>query len=96
MTTAKYLKENREEIVTVLTDYQNDMVGVTLKQLMVVFKNKMKETNNNKTLSYFAASQAEQAECKIELTYSKPYSESKHAKMVNYHGSKKANQLINL
>lgn len=32
----------------------------------------------------------------IGVTYSKPYSESNHAKMVNYYGKEKANQLNNL
>ena len=96
MTTTKYLKENREEIITNLTGYQKNMTGVTLKQLMAAFKSKMLETKNNKTLSYFAASQVEEAPFTMESTYSKPYSQSNHAKMVNYHGSKKANQLMSL
>lgn len=96
MKTAKYLKENREEIVTILTGIQKGMVGVTLKQLMLAFKSKMEETNNNKTLSYGAARQVEEAAFTMESTYSKPYSQSNHAKMVNYHGSKKANRLMNL
>ena len=32
----------------------------------------------------------------IGVTYTKPYSESNHAKKVNYYGKEKANQLNNL
>jgi len=95
-TTDKYLKENREEIINILKRYEVEMQGVTLNQLMIVFKNKMEETNNNKTLSYFAAKQIPQKFNEIKTTYSKSYNESNHAKMVNYHGKEKTEQLYNI
>jgi|GEM_PF-4071690 len=94
--TEKYLKENRTQIVTILKKYVTEMSGVTLNQLMTAFKSKMEETNNNKTLSYFAAKQVPQTFGEIEVKYSKPYSESNHAKMVNYYGEEKSNQLMNI
>ncbi len=95
-TTRFYLKENREEIISILNSYVKNMSGVTLSQLMIAFKSKMEETNNNKTLSYFAAKQVSQTFTEIKTTYSKSYSESNHTKMVNYYGAEKANQLSNL
>ena len=96
-TTEQYLRENREEIIRILNNTISLMRGVTLKQAMIVFKSKMEETNNNKTLSYFAVKQIEQTPLgKIGVIYSRPYSESNHAKMVNYYGKEKANQLSNL
>jgi len=94
--TETYLKENRTEIVRVLTNMVSEMSGVTLKQLMTTFMSKMEETNNNTTLSYFAAKQVPQTFGEITTVYSKPYAESNHAKMINYHGKEKANQLMNI
>lgn len=96
-TTEKYLKENRNEIIRILTGYVKEMRGVTLKQLMITFKNKMEETNNNKTRSYFAAKQIEQTPFgKIEVVYTKPYSESNHAKQVKYFGAEMTERLNNI
>jgi len=95
-TTTVFLKENREEIINVLNNIISNMRGVTLKEAMVTFKNEMEKTNNNKTLSYFAVKELPQTQTKIEVVYSKPYSQSNHAKMVNYHGKEKARQLTSL
>jgi hypothetical protein len=96
MTTATYLKNNRKEIVSILTNIVNSLSGVTLKQAMIVFKSEMKATDNNTTLSYFAVKQIEQTFGEIEVVYTKSYSESNHAKQVNYYGKDKTNQLNNI
>lgn len=99
MTTAQYLSENRETIIRVIKTQISSRSTLTLKDAMVVFMDKMEETNNNATLSYGAVKEASNALFQTGSTsvvYSKPYSESNHAKQVAYFGAEITKQFKNI
>jgi len=98
MTTAQYLSENRETIIRVIKTQISSRSTLTLKDAMVVFMNKMEETNNSTTLSYGAVKEASNALFQTGSTsvvYSKPYSESNHAKQVAYFGAEQVKSFKN-
>ena len=98
MTTQQYLTENRETIIRVIKTQISSRSTLTLKDAMLVFMNKMEETNNNTTLSYGAVKEASNTLFKTgstSIVYSKPYAESNHAKQVAYFGADKVRTFKN-
>ena len=93
-TTELFLKENRNEIVEKLNGIVTKKGYSSLKEAMIVFKAKMEASNNNAMIAYCAVHAITPSfGTKIEVVYSKPYSESNHAKQVKYFGSEKTTQL---
>lgn len=98
MTTAEFLTANRETIIRVIKTKISSRSAFTLKDAMVVFMNKMEETNNNTTLSYGAVKEASNNNFQTgetSVSFSKPYSESNHAKQVAYFGADKVKSFKN-
>lgn len=99
MTTAEFLTANRDKVINTIKSQISSRSTLTLKDAMIVFMNKMEETNNNTTLSYFAVKEASNNNFQTgttNTTFSQPYSESNHAKQVAYFGAEKTNQFKNL
>lgn len=101
-TTVKtFLSENKQEVITFYNDKVQGLYDVSLKDFMTDLLNNFRKITTGEDLKRFdlmgnldeAKSRIGMFSHSIENTYSKPYSESNHAKMVNYHGTEKAAQL---
>jgi len=101
MTTKKFLTENRNQVITYFNENIKGYYNVTLNSFMVDLMNNFRKITivDNLTKTDLsgnlieAESRLGMMDIEIELTYSKPYSESNHAKQINYFGKEKVNQL---
>ena len=101
MTTKKFLTENREQVINYFNENVKGHYNVTLNSFMVdLMKNFKKITivdSLTKTDLYGNLTEAKSRlglmDNEIEVVYSKPYSESNHAKQVHYFGKEKVNKL---
>jgi len=104
MTTKEFLTENREQVINFYNENVKGLYNTTLNAFMIDLMNNFKKItiveNLTKTDLFGnlnkAKSRLGSMNIKIGVTYSKPYSQSNHAKRVNYYGKEKANQLNNL
>ena len=103
MKTQEFLKENREEVITYYNSKIKGFYNIDLKDFMVdVLKNFRKITISEglKRMDLFANLEEAKSrlglfDCKIATEYSKPYSESNHAKAVAYFGADKVRMMSN-
>lgn len=103
MTTQEFLKDNREEVVSYYNSKIKGFYNVSLKAFMLDLMNNFKKetivdgltrtdlfANLNKAQSRLGT-----FDCEIGTTYTKPYSESNHAKSVAYFGADKVRMMSN-
>ena len=103
-TTKEFLTENKEQVINYYNENIKGMYNTTLKKFMLDLMNNFRKItiveNLTKTDLFGnlkeTKSRLGNMSVEIGITYSKPYSESNHSKMVNYYGKEKTNQLINL
>ena len=98
-----FLTENREVVIAKHTALQSEQFfsGITIKAFMVEVMNGMQRNapRNEKQAKATLANVMGliyMDNIKIGVVYSRPYSESNHAKQVNYHGAQKAAMLNNI
>jgi hypothetical protein len=102
----QYLSENRERVIDYFNDNVKGYYNVSLKDfmvdLMVNFRKATKKEIEGYTLTDLSANLTD-AKSRLGLmdvetgvTYSKPYSESNHAKAVAYFGKEKAQLMSNV
>jgi len=104
MTTKEFLTENREQVISFYNENVKGKYNITIKAFMIDLMNNFRKItiveNLTKTDLFGNLNEAKSRlglmSVEIGGTYSKPYSESNHAKRVNYYGKEKANQLNNL
>jgi hypothetical protein len=103
MITAKeFLTENKQQVIDFYNKEITNFWNVSLKDFMLdLLNNFKKNTTGDEFKKYDLFSNLAAAksrlgcwEVKATIGYSKPYSESNHAKLVNYHGKEKANFLM--
>lgn len=105
MTTQEFLSENRTEVKNYFNTEISTYWTISLKDFMIDLMNNFRKIsikeeytrmdlmgNLKETKSRLGSFD------KVEVTntYSKPYSNSNHAKQVNYYGSEKVNQFKNI
>jgi len=97
-----YLAANREVVIAKFQDLQKEKFynGISLKNFMIeVFQqmanNNPKSDKKATSLLPFVVSAVSNRNCKIGETHTKPYSESNHAKAVNYFGADKVKSMSN-
>ena len=98
-----FLTENREAVIAkhAALEAEQFFSGITIKAFMVEVMNGMQRNapRNEKQAKETLAHQMGMVymnNIKIGVVYSRPYSESNHAKQVNYHGAQKAAMLNNI
>jgi len=106
MTTKDFLTENRERVINYYNENVKGMYDTTLNAFMLDLMNNFRKATKKEIKGYTltdlscnlsaAKSRLGLMNVEIRVSYSKPYSESNHAKRVNYYGKEKANQLNNL
>jgi len=104
MTTQIFLSENRKEVISFYNSNIKNDSNLSLKEFMIDLMNNFKHVvkhlelyaMHNLMMNMFQAQERIGINNEIGVSYSKPYSQSNHAKMVNYHGKDKANKLTNL
>jgi hypothetical protein len=105
MTTQEFLSENRERVINFYNDNVNGLYNISLKDFMIdLMKNFRKATKKEikgYTLTDLSANLTDAKsrlglmDVEIEVSYSKPYSESNHAKAVAYFGKEKVQLMSN-
>lgn len=103
MTTQEFLSENRQEVINFYNEKVKNFHNVTLKDFMINLINGFEKITNGESLTKFdlfgnlqyAKSRLGMWDVAVETTYTKPYSESNHAKAVNYHGAEKVRMMSN-
>lgn len=106
MTKQKFLSENRERVIKFYNNEVRGLHNVSLKDFMIDLMNNWTKVTKQEiagfTLTDLAANLTEAKsrlglmDAEINTVYTRPYSQSNHAKMANYYGEKKANQLLNI
>lgn len=104
MTTKEFLTENREQVINYYNKNIKGSYNTTLNAFMLDLMNNFRKItiveNLTRTDLFGNLTEAKNRLglmiVEIGVTYSKPYSESNHAKRVKYYGKEKANQLNNL
>lgn len=100
----EFLTDNREQVVIFYNKNVKGLYNTTLNAFMTDLRNNFRKITIVENLTKTdlhgnlieAKSRLGLMNIEIDITYSKPYSESNHAKRVNYYGKEKANQLNNL
>jgi len=103
MTTQEFLKANREEVVNYYNSKIKGFYNVSLKDFMVDLMNNFRKITISEGLKRMdlmgnlqeAQSRLGTFDCEIGTTYTKPYSESNHAKAVAYFGADKVRMMSN-
>ena len=103
MTTQEFLKDNREEVVNYFNSKIKGFYNVSLKDFMLDLMNNFRKitiSEGLKRMDLMANLQDAQSrlgtfDCEIGTTYTKPYSESNHAKAVAYFGADKVRMMSN-
>lgn len=103
MTTQEFLSENRQEVINFYNEKVKKFHNVTLKDFMINLLNGFEKITNGESLTKFDLfGNLQDAKSKLGMwdvagatTYTKPYSESNHAKAVNYHGAEKVRMMSN-
>jgi lysyl-tRNA synthetase class II len=103
MTNQEFLKANREEVVNFYNTKINGLYNISLKDFMVDLLNNFRKVTMSeglKRMDLMANLQEAQIrlgtfDVKIGVTYSKPYSESNHAKAVAYFGADQVKMMSN-
>ena len=101
MTTKKFLTDNREQVINFYNENVKGLYSTTLNAFMIDLMNNFRKVtivdNLTKTDLFSNLNEAKSRlgnmSVEIGVTYSKPYSESNHAKRVNYYGKEKVEQL---
>jgi len=104
VTPKEFLTDNREQVINFYNENVKGLYNTTLNAFMIDLMNNFRKItiveNLTKTDLFGNLNEAKSRlglmNVEIGVTYSKPYSESNHAKKVNYYGKGKANQLKNL
>lgn len=106
MTTKEFLTDNREQVISYFNQNVKGLYDTTLNAFMTDLINNFRKITKKGIVGYTktdlcgnlidAESRLGLMNIEIGVVYSKPYSESNHAKRVNYYGKEKANQLNNL
>ena len=104
VTPKEFLTDNREQVINFYNENVKGLYNTTLNAFMIDLMNNFRKItiveNLTKTDLFGNLNEAKSRlglmNVEIGVTYSKPYSESNHAKKVNYYGKEKANQLNNL
>lgn len=104
MTTQNFLSENRNSIISFYNSNIKGESNITLKEFMMKLMNnfshvvKVVDLYSSKNLfgNLFELQSAILKNVEVGVTYSKPYSQSNHAKQVNYYGVEKTNQFKNI
>tara|TARA_R110000796_G_scaffold138689_1_gene254833 strand:- start:274 stop:612 length:339 start_codon:yes stop_codon:yes gene_type:complete len=103
MTHTQFLKDNRQTVIDYYSDNVKGLYDTTLNAFMIDLMNNFRKItiveNLTRTDLFCNLSEAKSRlglmSVEIEVSYSKPYSESNHAKQANYYGKDKANQIAN-
>jgi hypothetical protein len=103
MTTLEFLKANKEDVVNYYNGKIKGYYNVSLKDFMLDLMNNFRKITISEGLKRMdlmcnlqeAQSRLGTFDCEIETTYSKPYSESNHAKAVAYFGADKVRMMSN-
>ena len=98
-----FLTENREVVIAKHAKLETEQFfsGITVKNFMIAVMTGMQnnaprnEKQAHKTLE-MVMGMVYVSNVKIGVVYSRPYSESNHAKQVNYFGAQKTNALNSL
>jgi len=101
MTTKDFLTDNREQVINFYNENVKGLYNTTLNAFMVDLMNNFRKItiveNLTKTDLFGNLNEAKSRlgcmSVEIGVTYTKPYSESNHAKRVNYYGKEKVEQL---
>ena len=104
MTTKVFLTDNREQVINFYNENVKGLYNTTLNAFMLDLMNNFRKITivENLTRSDLfgnlneAKSRLGLMDIKIGVAYSKPYSESNHAKQVKYYGKEKTFQLNNI
>ena len=99
----QFLKDNKEQVVKYYNDNVKGLYDVTLKYFMTDLLDNFKKITTTKELVKFdlfgnlqdAESRLGLMDVEIGVSYSKPYSESNHAKAVAYYGKEKVELMSN-
>jgi len=99
----QFLKDNKEQVVKYYNSKIKGLYNVTLKYFMTDLLDKFEKITTDKELVKFdlfgnmerAKSRLGLMDVEIGVSYSKPYSESNHAKAVAYHGKDKVELMSN-
>lgn len=105
MTTQEFLSENRERVIKFYNDNVNGLYNVSLKDFMVDLMKNFRKATKKEIKGYTltdlsvnlteAKSRLGLMDVEIGVSYSKPYSESNHAKAVAYYGKEKVQLMSN-
>lgn len=103
METKEFLTANREEVVNFYNSKIKGFYNVSLKSFMIDLMSNFRKITIGEQLEKMdlmgnlqeTKSRLGSFDCEIGVTYSKPYSESNHAKAVAYHGKDKVNMMSN-
>ena len=99
----QFLKDNKEQVVKYYNSKIKGLYDVTLKDFMTDLLDNFRKITTDKELVKFdlfgnlkdAESRLGCKDVEIGVSYSKPYSESNHAKAVAYHGKDKVELMSN-
>jgi len=99
----QFLKDNKEQVVKYYNENVKGLYDVTLKDFMTDLLDNFKKITTTKELVKFdlfgnlqdAESRLGCKDVEIGVSYSKPYSESNHAKAVAYYGKEKVELMSN-
>lgn len=103
-TSKEFLIENRERVISYYNEEVKDYWAISLKDFMLDLMNNFRKCTKKEIEGFtrtdlkFNLDDAKGRlgcfdKTQIDVKYTKPYSESKHAKRVNYYGKEKSNQL---
>lgn len=103
MTTKEFLSENRNEVISFYNSNIKSESNISLKDFMIALMKdyrqiaKSRELYSDWTLmsNMFELQSKIGINAEIGVTYTKPYSESNHAKAVNYFGKEKVQLMSN-
>ena len=102
-TVKEILTENRETVINYYNSKIKGLYNITLKNFMLDVVNNFEKITTGEDYKKFdvygncqnAESRLGLMDVEIGVSYSKPYSESNHAKAVNYFGKEKVNMMAN-
>ena len=98
------LTENRDTVINYYNSKIKGFYNITLKNFMLDVVNNFEKITTGEDYKKFdvygncqnAESRLGLMDVEIGVSYSKPYSESNHAKAVNYFGKEKVNMMTNV
>ncbi|MFD1292653.1 hypothetical protein ACFQ5N_02285 [Lutibacter holmesii] len=104
METKQFLSDNRELVIRFYNGNIKNDTDLSLKDFMIMLMNDFKHivkvvdmySEKNLFANMFEIESSISDNYEIGTTFSTPYSESNHAKSVNYYGKNKTNQFNNL